>query len=433
MKDYSRRNFLSKIAIGSTAVMAYSTYSCNRSSTKIDLPLKASDGKILKAGLIGCGSRGTGAAINFLDAGPNLELVALGDIFQDKLNKCRQNIREKRKVEISDQNCFVGVDAYEKVMDAGVDLVILATPPYFRPEHFKAAIRNNKHVFMEKPVAVDPVGARSIMLDGIQAQESGLKVVTGTIKRHQLDYINTHNRVKNGTIGEIISGNCYYMQGKLWHVNPQAQWSEMEAMIRNWVNWTWLSGDHIVEQHIHNIDLMNWFIGSHPESATGFGSRQRRITGDQYDNFSIDFTYPGNVHVNSMCRQINGCTNQVSDLIRGTKGYTNCENTIFSNSGEISWKYPLSEEQEKDPLYFFRRSYTQELVDLVEAIRTGTELNDAVITAESTLTAIMGRMSAYTGQTVSWDEVLNSELRLGPKTFVMGQVDMNKSIPVPGQ
>jgi predicted dehydrogenase len=431
MTKYSRRDFINKAALAGSLSIAAGMVACRQEEEAKQRQI-APDGKVLKAGLIGCGSRGTGAALNFLDAGPNLEIVALGDVFEDKLEKCRTNLKEKKNVEVDSEKCFVGFDAYEKVIDAGVDVVLLATPPFFRPAHFQAAVKARKHVFMEKPIAVDPVGARSVMINGMRAQELKLSVVTGTIKRHQTDYLATYNKVKKGAIGDIVSGNCYYNQGKLWHVNPKAEWSEMEAMLRDWVNWCWLSGDHIVEQHVHNLDLMNWYLDTHPLKATGFGARQRRVTGDQFDHFSVDFEYPNQVHVHSMSRQIHGCSNNVSDQIRGTRGYTNCENTIYQPNGEIKWKYPLTEEQKKDRWYFFWRAYVQEHIDLVTAIRTKQPINEAQQIAESTLTGIMGRISAYTGKTVIWDEMLNSDLRLGPKHFIMGDVGIEKSIPVPG-
>jgi len=433
MSNYSRRDFINKTVLASGAALAAGVIACNYNAKAKILRESAPDGPLLRAGLVGCGSRGTGAAVNFLEAGPNLEIVALGDAFDDKLQQCRRNLNEKKGITIDSEKCFVGFDAYEKVIDAGVDVVLLATPPYFRPQQFEAAVKAGKHVFMEKPVAVDPVGVRSIMINGIRAKEMGLSVVTGTIKRHQADYLATYDRISSGEIGEITSGNCYYNQGKLWHVNPKSEWSELEAMVRNWVNWTWLSGDHIVEQHIHNLDLMNWFIGAHPLEATGFGSRQRRTTGDQYDNFSVDYTYPNQVHVHSMCRQINGCANNVTDQIRGTHGYTNCENTIYTSSGEQRWKYALTEEQKNDRWYFFWRAFIQEHVDLVTAIRMQQPINEAVQIAESSLTAIMGRISAYTGKKVTWDEMLNSEVHLGPKHFIMGDVAVSKQIPVPGK
>jgi predicted dehydrogenase len=434
-----RRKFLSNSIISGAAVVAGGSIlnSCNSQNNELNYEFppmldSAPDGKLLKAGLVGCGSRGTGAAFNFLDAGNNLEITALADVFQDKLDNCRKELKEKRNTEIADENCFVGFDAYQKLIESDVDIVLLCTPPHFRPAHFEACVRAKKHVFMEKPIAVDPIGARSVLINGERVEKLGLSVITGTIKRHQKDYLETFKKVRSGSIGDIISANTYYNQGKLWHKNPQANWSEMEIMLRDWVNWCWLSGDHIVEQHVHNLDLMNWFIGSHPEKAVGFGARQKRLTGDQYDMFSVDFTYANDVHVHSMCRQINGCENNVSDLIRGTKGYTNCENTIFKPNGDIKWKFPLNEEQEKDRWHFFWRSYLQEHIDLVTAIRTNKPINEAKNIAESTLTGIMGRISAYTGKLVTWDEILNTELKLGPKHYIMGKVDYKSNVPVPG-
>lgn len=434
MSKLSRRSFIGKgvLATGVGALLPLGLKSCSSRSEKLNLLKSAPDGRVLKAGLIGCGSRGTGAVFNYLDAGDDLEIIALGDVYSDKLEKCRTQLLKQRGVEVDSEKCFVGFDAYEKVIDAGVDIVLMATPPYFRPQHFEAAIKAGKHVFMEKPVAVDPPGVRKILINSLRAQESGLSVVTGTIRRHQEDYLATYKQVQSGAIGKIVSGNCYYNQGKLWQVNPRSEWSELESMIRNWVNWTWLSGDHIVEQHIHNLDLMNWYIGSHPLEANGFGSRQRRNTGDQFDNFSVDYIYPGDVHVHSMCRQISGCSNKVGDYIRGTYGYTNCANTIFHEHGGVQWQYPEADKTDGKRSYF-AQAFVQELIDLIAAIRTDKPLNEGVQVAESTLTAIMGRISAYTGKVVTWDEMLNSELHLGPKNYIMGDYKMDHSIPVPGQ
>jgi predicted dehydrogenase len=436
--DFSRRRFISKSLLASAAGIAAIPLIKGCKAPKPDnynyppLLNQAPDGPMLKAGLVGCGGRGTGAAINFLEAGPNLQVTALGDLFPDKVDACRAALKEQKSVEIADENCFSGFDAYEKVIDSGVDIVLLATPPYFRPQHFEACVKAGKHVFLEKPIAVDPDGVRSVMINALRADEMKLTVVAGTIKRHQKDYLETYRKIKQGAIGNIVSANAYYNQGKLWHRNPQPDWSEMEAMVRNWVNWCWLSGDHIVEQHVHNLDTMNWFIGNHPLKACGFGARHRRTTGDQYDFFSVDYTYPDDVHVHSMCRQINGCTNNVSDLIRGTEGYSNCANTIFAPDGSIKWKFPLTPEQEQDPTYHQSLAFTQEHIDMVTAIRTNRPVNEAHQIAESTLTGIMGRMSAYSGKEISWDELMNSDLKLGPKVFVMGDVDIDKQVVIPG-
>jgi myo-inositol 2-dehydrogenase / D-chiro-inositol 1-dehydrogenase len=343
----SRRKFIGNaaaISALSAAGLAQILSSCStkREPMALNLPPlleKAPDGPPLKAGLIGCGGRGTGAALNFLNAGPNLQITALGDIFKDRIEECRKELKEKKQVEIPAASCFTGFDAYKKVIESGVDIVILATAPFFRPEHFRAAVEARKHVFMEKPVAVDPVGARSVMATAKNAEAVGLTVVTGTQRRHQRDYIETFRQIAGGAMGNIVAANCYWNQSKLWHRVRKPEWSDMEEMIRNWVNWTWLSGDHIVEQHVHNLDVIAWFTGKWPTSAVGFGSRQRRVTGDQYDNFSVDFVYDNATHTHSMCRQINDCANNVSEYIRGTEGYTNCQNTIWKPDGSVLWKY----------------------------------------------------------------------------------------------
>ena len=437
-RQTSRRGFIrdaaSVAAIGALGAGALlSSCSGDRKHKQVAatlFPDKAPDGRPLKAGLIGCGGRGTGAAINFIDAGPNLEVTALGDPFQDRLNRCRQQLKENRNVEIADENCFVGLDAYQKVIEAGVDVVLLVSPPFFRPAHFEAAIRARKHVFMEKPLAVDPVGARSIMASGRMADAAGLKVATGTQRRHQIDYVNTYNQVKNGIIGDIVGANAYWNQSQLWHVQPQPGWTQMEAMLRDWVNWCWLSGDHIVEQHMHNIDVVNWFKGTHPMKAVGFGGRHRRLTGDQYDFFSVDYVYEDGTHMHSMCRQINGCVNNVSEFIVGTKGRTNCINSILDNDNNRIWayEYPVNADGEAvrpDP-------YAQTHVNLVTAIRNNTPLNETEECANTTMAAIMGRISAYTGREVTWEEMMNSNMRLGPAELAFGDVNVPVEIPVPG-
>ncbi len=263
--ELNRRNFITKTTLG-TIGAAGILVACSAEKSKkeeIQLPElldQAPDGKVLKAGLIGCGGRGTGAAINFLDAGPNLQIIALGDVFQDKIDNCREKLKAEKGVEIADENCFLGFDSYEKVIDSGVDLVLLCTPPHFRPAHVEAAVNARKHIFMEKPIAVDPVGARSVMASAKKAEAAGLCMVSGTIRRVQKDYMETQRRVANGEIGEITGANIIRNGGALWYRNRKPEWTDMEYMLRNWVNFCWLSGDHITEQFIHEIDVMNWHV-----------------------------------------------------------------------------------------------------------------------------------------------------------------------------
>ncbi len=434
----SRRNFLEKSAIGALGVIGASQVikSCTtgESTGKVTEPTIidiAPDGQPIRAGVVGCGGRGSGAAINFLNAGPNLSIVAIADVFQDRIDGIRTKLKDEKDVEVPDANCFTGFDAYKRLLEVDLDLVILATPPYFRPEHFQACVAARKNVFMEKPVAVDPVGARAVMAASKQAEAAGLCVVTGTQRRHSWDYNNVLARIKAGMMGDIVSTNVYWNQNKLWHKEKQPTWTEMEFMLRDWVNWTWLSGDHIVEQHVHNIDVSNWFVGDHPLEAVGMGSRLRRPTGDCYDNFSVDFIYDKSIHMNSMCRQINDCATNVSEQIRGTKGYTNGRNTIWDADGNVLYEYkaPLNAEGESTKT----SDYVQEHIDLVTAIRTGNQIVEAEETAKSVLTAIMGRESAYTGKKVTWEEMMGSDMVLGPKgELALGPVDMKAIIPIAG-
>jgi myo-inositol 2-dehydrogenase/D-chiro-inositol 1-dehydrogenase len=434
----SRRRFLENTAIGTIGVIGASqlikSCSTGEAGGTVVAPeflTSAPDGEPLRAGVVGCGGRGTGAAVNYLDAGPNLSIVAVGDLFQDRVDEFRKKLKEERNAELEDSNCFVGFDAFKRVIESDVEVVILATPPYFRPEHFQACVEARKHVFMEKPVAVDPAGARAVMAASKQAEAAGLCVVTGTQRRHSWNYQNVLARIRSGMIGDIVSSNVYWNQSKLWHREKQDGWTEMEYMIRDWVNWTWLSGDHIVEQHIHNIDVSNWFVGKTPLKAVGMGSRQRRITGDCYDNFSVDFVYEDQVHMHSMCRQINDCANNVSELLRGTSGYTDAGKTVWDHAGNTLYEFnsPLDEQGEPTQV----NDYVQEHIDLVNAIRTGNQIVEAEETARTNLTAIMGRESAYTGREITWEEMMGSGMKLGPEgELKLGPVDMKAVIPVPG-
>ncbi|HVN56766.1 MAG TPA: Gfo/Idh/MocA family oxidoreductase [Bacteroidales bacterium] len=442
--EISRRKFLGTSAVVGAAGIVAPVMLAGCGGTKEDKKVaavpeekwldQAPDGPVLKAGVIGCGGRGTGAALNFLDAGPNLQIVALADTFRDRIDGFRAELKKQKNVDIPEEKCFVGFDAYQKVLAENVDLVILATPPYFRPGHLEAAVAARKHIFTEKPLCVDPEGARRVMATARKAKELELTIVTGTQRRHQRDYRATYQQVQAGMIGDIVGGNVYWNQSKLWHRDKDKSWSEMEWMIRNWVNWSWLSGDHIVEQHVHNIDVMHWFTGVHPVKAVGMGSRLRRVTGDQYDFFDVDFVFENGMHFHSMCRQINGCVNNVSERVQGTKGSTNCRNTILDLKGAELWKYayPVDAQGKPDPDKM-KDPYVQEHIDLVTSIRTAKPFNELENTAISTMTAIMGRISAYTGKETTWDEMMNSEIKLGPKVFAFGPVEVPKDVPVAGE
>ena len=451
----NRREFLTNAAImGTAGTLGAGTCltSCGGAKEPALIPLmpetawkipkevlqdKAKDGKPLKAGLIGCGGRGAGAAQNFLDAAPNVSIVALGDMFSNRLESCRKLLKEKYNNDVPDDKCFTGFDNYKKVIDSDLDAVIVCSPPAFRPAEFKYAVNAGKHVFLEKPVAVDPAGARSIIADSRKAEAQGLCVVTGTHRHHMRCYIESYKQVQTGLIGEIVGGNIYFNMGMLWYRMKEPQWTDMEWMIRDWVNWTWLSGDHIVEQHVHDIDLFNWFSGQKPVKALGFGARQRRLTGDQFDMFSVDYLYEGGYHVHSMCRQINGCQNDVSAVIQGTRGAwigggeELSHHTIVDLNGNVIWQFDFEKETEEFKQF---DGHALEHVNWINHIRDNQPICQAEETAVSTLAAIMGRISAYTGAAVTWDEIMASDMNLLPANLELKNMDMSQyAVPVPGK
>ena len=397
-----------------------------------ELPDKAAPGREIKVGVIGCGGRGSGAIQNLFDAADGIRLTALGDVFPDRLEGLRKMAAEKLGQEVPDENCFIGFDAYQKVIDSGVDMIIDTTPPVFRPDHFKYAVQKGVHSFLEKPVAVDAKGYRTVMAAAKQAQAKGLCVVCGTQRHHQRPYVEAFRKIQEGYIGEITGGNVYWNQGMLWYRNREKGWSDMEWMIRDWVNWKWLSGDHIVEQHVHNIDVFLWMSGYKVAKATGFGARHRRITGDQYDQFSIDFEMENGVHLHSMCRQIDGCSNAVGEIIYGTKGSWNSfDHEIKDLDGNVVWKF----DNEKAQTEFRQHNpYVLEHVDLVNHIRKGEPIDEATACAMSTLAGVMGRTAAYTGDTVTWDAMSQSELDYLPEKLELGPMDMSDyTVQVPGK
>jgi len=424
-------------AVGTVAVPTFLTGCTPVSNQQVETPIravnvpvildKAPDGKALKAGLVGCGDRGTGAALNFLSAANGLSIVALGDILPDKMAACRQKMKDAGQ-NIPDDKCFLGFDAYQKVIDSDVDIVLLCTPPVFRPLHFEYVIEKGRHCFMEKPCAVDPVGARRILATSKSADAKNLSNISGTIRRSEVRCIETYRRVCEGAIGEIVSAHVIRHGGKLWHVNRKPEWTDMEYMLRNWVNFCWTSGDLIVEQFVHEIDMMTWFLGDiHPVKAEGTGGRQRRVTGDMFDFFSVEYVYENGMRAHCTSRQIAGCDTNLTVLIYGTKGYTDCFSKIYNLDGTLAWEYkPAEGTKDPDP-------FVSEHVRLVTAIRENKPVNDAEKLVQSTLIAIMGRMSAYTGKFYKWDDMLASTLKLGPETFAFGPVPgIPEEIPIAG-
>ena len=392
-----------------------------------ELDDKAINGKPVKAALIGCGARGAGAAMNFLNSADNLSIVACADIFKEKMDRCRDRLKETEKIDISDDMCFLGFDAYKKVCELpDVDLVIVATPTLFHPVQAKYAIDQGKHVFCEKPAAVDAVGYRTFMMAVRQAQTKGLCFVTGTQRHHDRGYVESYKKIQEGYIGRIVSGNVYWNQNDLGYVRRQPEWSDVEYMMRDFFNWGWLSGDHVVDQFVHSLDIFTWFSHLKPVQVIGMGSRLRRLSGDIYDNFSVDFEFEGGVHVHGMARQIDNCHNRVGEIIQGTKGSWNSMNrkfTILDLDGNVVWQY---DEDAAKKQFKQHNSYTLEHVNLINHIRSGKVINIAETTAISSMACIMARESAYTGKLCTWDEMTNSDLNFMPAELTLGNVDMSK-------
>jgi predicted dehydrogenase len=400
----------------------------------------------IRVGVIGCGGRGTGAAMNVLRVDTDIiyppprqgyhtenpkpgakpkvddvEVVALADLFEDRLRDCREQLRLVG-TEVRDDHCFVGWDAYgELIALPDVDYVLLATPPHFRPREVRAAVEAGKHVFMEKPVAVDAPGVRSILESGEIAKRKGLGMAAGTQRRHQADHVETNRRIQAGAIGEILKGRVYFNIGEIWMIPREPGWGDMEWHLRNWNYFTWLSGDIIVEQHIHMLDLANWVLGAHPIRAYGMGARLARPTKDYghiYDQFAVEYEYADGAFIFSQNRQIEGCANRVDAAFLGRGGTTNGQNQIVAD-GE-RWRY-----EERSP-----SSLEQVHIDLIESVRSGTPINEARAVAESTMTAIMGRDSAYSGQLIEWDAALNSRRDFTPERYHFGDFPFPE-VPTP--
>jgi len=391
----------------------------------------------IRVGVIGCGGRGTDAALNCATASPDVVIAALGDVFPDQLDWSLGQLKQKLapgRLTATPETCYTGFDAYKKVVAADVDLVILASPPFFRPAHLEAAVQAGKHIFTEKPVAVDPVGVRSVIATSELAAKKGLAIVAGTQRRHQAHYLEIMKRVQGGDIGELVSGQCYWNMGALW-VERAAQnwadrivkkWSDMEWQVRNWLFTGWASGDHIVEQHVHNLDVMNWAFGAHPVKCVGMGGRAARtdpMYGNIFDHFAVEYEYPNGARVLSMCRQTAGAAENVSERVVGTTGFSYTD----SADGYIKGKKPYENEQASP------NPYVVEHADLIASIRAGKPLNEGRQVAESCLTAIMGRMSAYTGRALSWDWVMNaSKLDLTPPHMELKDLPLLE-VPIPGK
>ncbi len=413
----SRRDFLK-----TTAAAAIGTGLAGREI----LGAYAGGADAIRVGVIGCGGRGTGAVQDALGSAENVTLVAMGDAFRDRLDESLKRLKEGKfgaQVSVTPERTFVGFDAFQKVIASDVNYIILATPPGFRPAHLKAAIEAGKHVFTEKPIAVDGAGVRAVLGLVDVAKQKGLGVGAGTQRRHQTGYIETIKRIQDGAIGDLVSGRVYWNQGGLWNRPRQPNWSDLEWQMRNWLYFTWLSGDHIVEQHVHNLDVANWVLNSHPARAYGMGGRQVRTGpeyGHIYDHHAVDYEYENGFRLMSFCRQIQRCDNMNGEAIHGSKGWSQVEK--YTISGANAWKFAGTDS----------RPYVQEHTDLIASIRAGKPINELKHVAESTLTAIMGRMSTYTGKAVTWDQALNSKENWAPAELSFNAKLAVPPVPMPG-
>lgn len=380
----------------------------------------------IRVGLVGCGGRGTGAAGNALAAAPGVRVVALADAFKDRLDACRQRLaaQHPESASVAEDHCFVGLDAYQQLLKTDVNYVILASPPGFRPQHIAAAVAAGKHVFAEKPVAVDAAGVRACFALADEVTRKGIALGAGTQYRHFDPYIQSMKRIHDGAIGRLTGARGYYNTGELWSRERQEGWSDLENQMRNWLYYTWLSGDHLVEQAIHNVDALNWAFNAHPVRAIGTGGRQVRTApefGHIYDHFSIVYEYPDDTFATMMCRQQNGTDKKVANEFTGTIG-TAYVLPDYVIKGANPWKYDLAEPNDM---------YVQEHTDLIAAIRAGKPYNELRSVTESSLTAIMGRMSAYTGKTITWEQALNAPENLMPAQLAWGPME-TPPVAMPG-
>ena len=431
MKNIKRRSFLksSSILTGGLVLPSFS------------FKKKSQINKKLKISVVGCGGRGTGAAVQALRADKNVELVALCDAFENRLegsyNAILNELDGEIEVNIKDKNKFVGFDGYKKAIDLA-DVVILATPPGFRPDHFKYAVERSKHVFMEKPVATDAHGVRKVLEAAKLVKEKKINVVVGLQRRYQLSYLDIFKQVKRGIIGKIISGTVRWNSSGVWVNKRKPGQSELEYQMRNWYYFNWLCGDHIVEQHIHNLDVANWFLGEHPVTAQGMGGREVRKGidhGEIFDHHYVEFKYPSGAVIHSQCRHQPGTVRNVNEVLVGTKGVVKLSGNgvvkINDHNGNLLHSY--------DPKNDIS-PYQIEHNKLFKSIRTGGQIDDTEIGATATMTAIMGRMATYSGKLIEWDKAINTDDNLVPENIswnskppVLPDNNGRYKIPIPGK
>lgn len=424
----SRRDFLASSAALAGAAVA--------GSLSVARSAHAAGSDVLKIGMVGCGGRGTGAAANALTADENTKLVAMADAFSDRLELSITQL-EKRypdRVVVDADHRFTGFDAYKKLLASDVDVVILATPPHFRPAHLEACAEAGKHVFCEKPVAVDAPGFRSVLASCEKAGQKGLSFVSGLCFRYHEGVQETLKRVLDGAIGRIVAIQETYNCGPPWFRNKarKPEWTEMEYQMRNWYPFTWLSGDHNVEQHVHSLDKASWVMHDEPpERAWGSGGRQYRgklAIGNIFDHHCVTYEYANGVRLYSHCRRQAGCTNDVSDILLGTKG--TCNVLKHRIEGENEWTFDGPKPN----------MYVAEHEALFQSIRNGQPINNGLYMSRSSMLAVLGRMATYTGKTITWEQAINSKEDLSPKEYawdaeppILPDENGNYPIAVPGE
>jgi predicted dehydrogenase len=432
----SRRQFLSTSALGAGAALL--------APNVLARTVHASGGDEIKVGLIGCGARGTGAAAQAISTAGPVKLWAMADAFPDRLHNCLNQLTRGQagrydtpkhdgfgaKIDVPKERQFVGLDAFKQLLASGVDVVVMGQPPGFRPEHFEAAVAAGKHVFMEKPLATDAPGVHRILAAGAAAQHKGLKVAVGLQRRVDPQYIEVIKKLQDGAIGKLVCLRANWNGvPPAKQPSPRGDRSELEYQMRNWYFFTWLGGDHIVEQHIHNLDVCNWLMDAHPIQAQGMGGRQVRTGkewGQIFDHHFVEFTYPGDTKMFSQCRQIRGCWGDVSEHAVGTNGSADISNGKITVAGQPATK--AKRNKGANP-------YQIEHDLLFDAVRNDKPYNQVETGAMSTMTAILGRMATYSGKVVTWDDAFNSELSLAPERIAWNAMprdlpDANGRYPV---
>ncbi len=418
----SRRDFLKSSAAALVASAATADVTIARNA-------HAAGSDLLRVGLIGCGGRGTGAAADALSADQNVKLVAMADAFADRLEKSLAHLMKEDavadRIDVKQDHRFVGFAAYKELLASGVDVVLLCTPPHFRPAHLKAAVAAGKHVFAEKPVAVDAPGVHSVLASCAEARKKNLSVVSGLCLRYHYGFQETIKRIQDGALGEIVALQTNDLRGPIWMFPRQKAWSDMEWQMRNWYYFTWLSGDFNVEQHVHNLDVISWIMkGAYPVRANGMGGRQVR-TGPEYgnifDHHSVVYEFAGGVKCFSACRQQHGCAHDMSNYVLGSRGTAVISENRLSLSTGSGWRYRGPE----------NNIYQTEHQALFAGIRSGKPINNGDYMAKSTLMAILGRMATYTGQTITWEQALHSKEDLTPPKYEWGPL-ATPSVAVPG-